>query len=455
VQIISRDTPEDILEILRISKPEKIQKFLAKARDCYLEKKPIEYIGRIKHFIIDLDKVYIQLQNSVEVVYPMPSYAKAEEIEDMLENNELFYIRMNIEYNKRFKFIADTIVPVIDAIESIKELLEFKQQNGLKNWQILLASIGIKPDREILPLYLPRLISLFPIYDNMDYNVYSHILQFTTPGTGKTSFYLKLSPIWGIQIFTSFPTRAKLIFDHRTNQFGAIWHNKLIVIDAFDKTLKPDRFEEFFSMVETGLSNARWSTEASSQKYSLNMERRDVGFVFLGNALEIRHEGETISILDYFMSANAKDYRAFLQQLLKDKLKLPASMVNAFIERLSVVDFNEEQINIDKYIINYKMKAQYLKAYLNYLTNYANSIEVPSIDLGSTRLSYYAKRIAKILYMLEVLDTNDISKYQELAKKVVLGDPSWKRDLLRVGEDQQPKVPQEIYDILNGKKEGR
>jgi hypothetical protein len=36
--------------------------------------------------------------------------------------------------------------------------------------------------------------------------------------------------------------------------------------------------------------------------------------------------------------------------------------------------------------------------------------------------------------MLEVLDTNDISKYQELAKKIVLGDPSWKRDLLKVNE---------------------
>jgi hypothetical protein len=126
------------------------------------------------------------------------------------------------------------------------------------------------------------------------------------------------------------------------------------------------------------------------------------------------------------------------------------------------------------------MKAQYLKAYLNYLTNYANRIDVPSVDIGSTRLSYYAKRIAKILYMLEVLDTNDITKYQELAKKIVLGDPSWKKDLTKVEEvpqvikpedlkpgepynaweklakeDQQPKISQEIYDILNGKKEGQ
>ena len=391
----------------------------------------------------------------------------------MLENNELFYIRMDIEYDKHFRFIANLVVPVIDMIESIKELEEFKKENDIKNWEILLASIGIKPDRNILPLYLPRLISLFPIYDNMDYNVYSHVLQFTTPGTGKTSYYLKLSPIWGIQIFTSLPTRAKLIFDHRNNQFGAIWHNRLIVIDAFDKTLKPDRFEEFFSMVETGLSNARWSTEASSQKYSLNMERRDVGFVFLGNALEIKQEGETISIMDYFASAQFGDYRSFLRQLLKDKLKLQGSIANAFIERLSVIDFNEDQINIDKYIINYKMKAQYLKTYLNYLTNLANSIEVPNIDVGSTRLSYYAKRIAKILVMLEVLDTNDMNQYLELAKKVVLGDPSWKRDLvmedtgpkilkpedLKPGEPYDPlealakgqlKVPKEALDIING-----
>jgi hypothetical protein len=52
--------------------------------------------------------------------------------------------------------------------------------------------------------------------------------------------------------------------------------------------------------------------------------------------------------------------------------------------------------------------------------------------------------------MLEVLDTNDISKYQELAKKIVLGDPSWKKDIMNVSNSQQPKIPKEVYDILNG-----
>jgi hypothetical protein len=250
-------------------------------------------------------------------------------------------------------------------------------------------------------------------------NKYNHILQFTYPGTGKTQFYLSYLNIFNINFESRLPTRAHLVYNASTGEYGPIFLRDYVVIDSFDKAINKDNFERFFSYAEAGLSNGKWTVEVASmrtkKKYNID-KKRFVGFAFLGNIdkskLDYSKLGEVLSY---------KTMRDFLEAFLKSK-GISSNDIDGFINRLSIVDINEINITIDKYILPKILTAPYLIALKDYTQDQIYRVEVDesiASDGLDKRLYNYGIMIAKKLRALGIEPAEDI------ARELVKGSWDW------------------------------
>jgi hypothetical protein len=315
-----------------------------------------------------------------------------------------------------------------------KELLEIKERYKVNWFDLFLCAVGINPfdmnkDEYVLlrKIYLPRVLSLFPVKLNDDFTKYTHTLQFTRPGTGKTTFYVKLINIMRVTIFGRFPSRTRLVLDARSGTLGAIFHNDYIVIDAFDKNLDKDKFDEFISYSESGLAQGVWHIEkgSASSKSERDVIKRDVGFIFLGNVDKINNE----TLTDFVK--NAKDW---LSGELNKK-GLSQGSIKAFLDRLAIVSIVDDEFDVNRYIIDKTMNASYFMAMVNQIKQDIFKAKYNSIKLSDLkgRERTFAIMIAKKLRGLGLsaiaddLET-DIKEgvVEEIAKDIVKGTFGWK-----------------------------
>jgi len=407
---------EETLEAIKLSLPQNKIDFEAKL----YEDGEVTYIGRLSRLEFDKNRgiVIVHLQNNEKVLlYPKYLNKKPSEIINDLKNAELVYFELRLRRGKKYKK-TNIVVSYYDVLAKekadINEILAYKKSIQLKNWEMLLASVGIIPTingKELLGLYLPRIISLFRVQTPAQ-NSYNHVLQFTLPGKGKTMFYSKLALVWNMEVLTRLPSRARLIADARGGKLGLVFLRRIIVIDAFDKELgNRQNLEEFFTSIETGMANALWSLEKSST-IELRQEYKETGFVFLGNI-----EG-TLDFMNMVQN-QLRTTRDYLRNLL-EKEGINKGLINAFLDRLAIVDINDSDIDLKDHVQDKIMKASYLKALLSYIEEEANKVQIDTNKIQLKGRYYtYAIRVAKILRALE------IEPAEELANALVKGEWNW------------------------------
>jgi len=315
-----------------------------------------------------------------------------------------------------------------------KELLEIKEKYKVNWFDLFLCAIGINPfdaNREeyviLRDIYLPRVLSLFPVKLNDDFTKYTHTLQLTKPGTGKTTFYTKLINIMRIAIFGRFPSRTRLVMDARSGTRGAIFHNDYIVIDAFDKNLEKDKFDDFISIAESGLAQGVWHIEkgSASSKSEGDVIKRDVGFIFLGNVDKINNE----TLTDF-----VKDSKEWLRGELTKKGLNPGS-ISALLDRLAIVSIIDIDFDVNKYLIDKTMSASYFMAMINQIKQDIFKAKYNSTKLSDLkgRARSFAIMIAKKLRGLGLSTIADDPEadvkegyLENIAKEIVKGTFRWK-----------------------------
>ncbi|MFH7902924.1 MAG: BREX system Lon protease-like protein BrxL [Candidatus Aenigmatarchaeota archaeon] len=420
---LSDNVDNDVIESIILSLPSKVHLFEAKLED----EGEIDYIGRVLEIKVKESAVLVKLQNNLKaIIYPSGSI-KRYDIVKTLQDSDLLYMHLVIRRGRKINgtnIVVKEFFPLIKKEADLSYILAYKNDNNKTNWELFLEAIGLQPKKELLAIYLPRFISIFKVPIGANMNYYNHVLQLTLPATGKTTFYVNLKFVSNVEIFTTFPSRARLVMDARAGRFGSVFLRDIIVIDAFDKNLDRQKFEDFFQHVETGLSNAIWSIEKSSSKES-HEQKRHVGFVFLGNL-----EGKLD--LGRLVGENIKNMRKYLQNIMEMR-GIPKSSINAFVDRLAIVDINDTSIDVYKYSTGYMMKGPFLATFLRYLQRCANeaSIDTSKITLDK-RYSIYAIRIAKILKAL------DIEPAEELAVKLVSGEWNW-QEIIQSSESNVKK----------------
>jgi len=447
-----KDWNSNIIDIIYWSKPEKEEEFTLKL----LRNRSIDFIGRITEIKIRSPEEFVaKLTNGVNVLFN--DYVlkknnpdlKNKDLTDILEEVKkvrLLYLNIVVrdKDKKHYKFYVKSYMDLAKVELRTKEILEIKEKYKISWFDLFLCAISINPFdinndeyRLLRKLYIPRVLSLFPVKMRDEFTKYTHILQFTKPGSGKSTFYSKLSNIMRIHIFSRFPSRTRLVMDARTGSQGAIFHNDYIVIDAFDKNLNKDSFEEFMSYAERGLANGEWDVEkgGASTKSERDIIKRDVGFTFLGNVDKVNNENLTDLI---------KDSRKWLNGELTKKGLTPNS-ANAFVDRLAVVSIIDEEFDVDRYVIDKTLRIQYFMAMMNLIKQNIIKAKVNASyfsDMKKSRERTFAKMIAKKLRALEisnfVKDDNlyipdmetDIKENgaEIMAKSLVEGTWGWKND---------------------------
>jgi len=432
----------NIVDIIYWSKPEKEEEFKLKL----LRKKSIEFIGRITEIKIRSPTKFIaKLTNGVEVVFEEETLKRNnfdirdKDLVDILNEvmkARLLYLDIIVKdkVKGRHKFYVRSYMDLTKVELRTKELLEIKEKYKVNWFDLFLCAIGINPfdaDKDeyliLRKLYLPRVLSLFPVKLTDDFTKYTHMLQFTKPGTGKTTFYIKLMHIMKIAIFGKFPSRTRLVMDARSGILGAIFHNDYIVIDAFDKNLEKDKVEDFISYSESGLAQGVWSIDkgSASTKSERDTIKRDVGFAFLGNVDKISHE----NLVDFI-----KDSREWLKGELNKRGLSPGS-ITALIDRLAIISIVDDDFDINKYIVDKTMSAPYFMAMINQIKQDIFKAKYNSAKLSDLkgRLRTYAIMITKKLRGLglnTIIDDveTDIKTgiVEEIAKDIVSGKWNWK-----------------------------
>jgi hypothetical protein len=435
-----RDWNSNIIDIIYLSKPEKEEEFTLKL----LRKKSLEFIGRITEIKIRSPEEFVaKLTNGIDVIFNEYVLKKNnpdiddKDLVDILNEvmkARLLYLNIIVKERGRHRFYVKSYMDLAKVELRTKELLEIKEKYKVNWFDLFLCAVGINPfdmnkDEYALlkKIYLPRVLSLFPVKLNDDFTKYTHTLQFTKPGTGKTTFYVKLINIMKITIFGKFPSRTRLVLDARSGTLGAIFHNDYVVIDAFDKNLDKDKFEDFISYAESGLAQGVWHIEkgSASTKSERDVIKRDVGFIFLGNVDKINNESLTDLI---------KDWREWLKGELNKKGLSPGS-ISAFLDRLAIVSITDEEFDVNRYVIDKTINASYFIAMINQIKQDIFKAKYNSIKLSDLkgRERTFAIMIAKKLRGLglnAVVDDPEADVNQgaleEIAKDIVKGRFGWK-----------------------------
>jgi hypothetical protein len=430
----------NIIDIIYLSKPEKEEEFTLKL----LRKGSIEFIGRITEIKVRSPIEFIaKLSNGIDVIFDEDTLKKNnpdmqnKDLVDILNEvmkARLLYLNIIVKGKRRHKFYVKSYMDLAKVELRTKELLEIKEKYNLNWFDLFLCAVGINPfDMNVeeygllRKIFLPRVLSLFPIKLNDDFTKYTHTLQFTKPGTGKTTFYVKLINIMRIAIFGRFPSRTRLVMDARSGSLGAIFHNDYIVIDAFDKNLDKDKFDEFISYSESGLAQGVWHIEkgSASTKSERDTIKRDVGFIFLGNVDKINNE----TLIDI-----VKTSRDWLIGELNKK-GLNQGSIKAFLDRLAIVSIIDEEFDVNRYVVDKTMNASYFMAMVNQIKQDIFKSKYNSIKLldlkGRERI--FAIMIAKKLRGLGLKAIADDPEYdlqqgflEEMAKNIVKGTFGWK-----------------------------
>ncbi len=419
-----KDWNSEIIDIIYWSKPEKEREFSLRL----LRKGSMDFIGRVIEIkkITKPDEFTVKLSNNVEVIFNEkilkrhnPDLKEKDLTNILQEIRKARLLYLNIVVKKddkgRQDFYVRSYIDLAKVELRTKEILEIKERYNVTWFDLFLCAVSINPFdmnddeyRLLRQLYIPRVLSLFPVKIRDEFTKYTHILQFTKPGTGKSTFYSKLSNIMRIHIFSRFPSRTRLIMDARTGAEGAIFHNDYIVIDAFDKNLKNDNFNDFLSYSERGLAYGEWDVEkgSASTKSERDIIKRDVGFIFLGNVDKISHE----TLTDF-----VKDARTWLKGELIKK-GLDSNAVEPFINRLAIISIVDQEFDIDKYVIDKTLRIQYFMAMINLIQQSILKAKIDNIvlsDIKRGRERNFAKMIAKKLRALEIsyfLKDNDLHK---------------------------------------------
>ncbi len=179
-----KDWNSNLIDIIYWSKPEKEREFTLKL----LRKGSMEFIGRITEVkkITKSDEFSVRLTNGVDVIFNEDILKKnnpdleGKDLTDILEEvrkARLLYLNIIVKKDKEssHKFYVKSYMDLAKVELRTKEILDIKQKYGITWFDFFLCAVGINPfdmniDEYLLlrQLYIPRVLSLFPVKIRMN-----------------------------------------------------------------------------------------------------------------------------------------------------------------------------------------------------------------------------------------------------------------------------------------------
>jgi hypothetical protein len=436
-----------------LSMPSNVQKWLLK---LYTDGKGA-YIGPVIGVEAkDKNEFYVKLGNNQKVIYSKELIEKDKdkniiEIMDFFSKARFIRLWLILQSNNKNKEIYIKDYEDLSKTNKFREkIIKYKEQYSLTWYEFLLSAMGYnlfdldENEKEIVDrLYIPRVLSLFPVWlptaDNL-YNPYTHLLQLTPPSTGKTKFFLLLQGYLDIGYIQGIPTRARLVYHAEKDALGEIYFSEYLLLDEIDKA-ESQEFIDFMKTMSEGLDSGRWSAEkGNAEKIRTLMRGRRLprGFIFLGNlGEEYTTDIEQIKgTSEIYKHENARNAAKFL---LKEKAKSNSKYTNsidALISRVGIVSVVPEHFNVNKIkgdrMLNPMAMHELIDIIKEKIDNIANNfdkyIDIQKIrQLGQftdARMEENAKKIAVKIKALEI-DKYLNENAEKLAVEIVNGTWKW------------------------------
>ena len=284
-----------------------------------------------KPFIFKLNGVKINLfEDQVRLRVPCGHFIILEnvtdEILDILEMNreESIYVKAKAEkvITGKKKYLKATDVQfIIGSVDTdrAKELL-----NEYKPYELLALGFGYKQEPKAYGLLIPRLLPIF-----RPQNTALHVISFTPPDTGKSTFANLLERVWSAYFYTETPSLAQLVGDARYNSYGVAYYYRTLIFDEFDKlgSLERQKLEELWRVLQTGMEQGVWKRGVSS-KGEISY-RNTVSLLFFGNVTDE-------DLLNYTSQSLTTNHKDRLEYLIREKYKLNTKQ---FLDRIVYAEY--------------------------------------------------------------------------------------------------------------------
>jgi len=305
-----------------------IAEMLRNAQDKSAFYKAVKYN---KPFIFKLNGVTIDVFNDQAILrtpcgFPIVLENLTDEVIEILELNreETVYIKAKAEKvvagKKKYLRATDVqfIIGTVD-LDRAKELLK-----EYKAYELLALGFGYKPAPESYGLLIPRLLPVFK-----PQNIPMHVISFTPPNTGKSTYANLLERVWSAYFYTETPSLAQLVGDARYNSYGVAYYYRTLIFDEFDKlgSLERQKLEELWRVLQTGMEQGVWKRGVSS-KGEISY-RNTVSLLFFGNVTDE-------DILNYTSQSLTTNHKERLETLIREKYRLATKQ---FMDRITYAEY--------------------------------------------------------------------------------------------------------------------
>jgi len=241
-----------------------------------------------------------------------------------LAKEETVYIKAVVEpvtFNDKRRLLAKEIEFIIASSdeETAKSLI-----NDYPPYVLLTLGYGYKPASESYGLILPRLLPLF-----RPQNVALHVLSFTPPNAGKSTFANLTERLTSAYFYTETPSPANLVGDARFGTKGVAYYHRTIIFDEFDKiaSLERQKLEELWKILQTGMEQGTWRRAVSS-KADLSF-RNTVSLLFFGNVRD-----ETLS--GHGLEQFKQNHKDLIKTFIAEEYNLKSKQ---FVDRLCYAEY--------------------------------------------------------------------------------------------------------------------
>jgi len=336
-------------------------------------------LTKLTNYRVITDKKVIQvtLSNGFRCYIPLNLFGNVD-VDTLLEYLKL-PMQITVKHVGGVLVASEVKLPTLQTSEDIAR--EIVEEIGYVN--ALLVSLGIYPKKEMIFLFLPRLMGLLrgfrASYEKTAYYPI-HVLQFTAPNSGKTAFSIRVAEALNYEYMGGeLPSLTRLVYDARSGAIGSVGLRDGIILDEFDKKTANDVMKLVTDLraLLTGMEQGVWSRSVGSKGIEI---RKFVNFYFYGN-IPPYLKGETTreKIINFYN----------------------VSGVDALVDRITVVDVWETHINIANYLI-YRIIPNYIfRGIISLILKELRPLEL-EVEIGKGRIERHAMNIKSILHALGI-----------------------------------------------------
>jgi len=250
-----------------------------------------------------------------------------------------------------------TDIQALKATEDVDTARRIVEEQKIPPIQALIEGLGLKYNEYTQRIYLPRIVSWIRGFDGKP----MHIMQFTPPNSGKTSFGLRSGTLFNWEYLNEVPTLARLVMDARGGTLGVVFLRDGMIFDEYDKWgLNRERVKVLYEVLLTGMEQGKWTRGTTMLTDFVPDVPRMLPVVFFGN---------TGSLAD--MWDKETPTRALVNGFYSGQLGV---RLDPLIDRISWVDLLIEEITIHDHLVWKVLPDSIIRGLIRYIQDHVEEV---------------------------------------------------------------------------------